>query len=122
MEQFTCDTTPTSKGKCWCCHKIISKGTPRIWRYTRKTIYKGKVILKNMPIKKIICFGCVKHILNQEIKDIKEDLDNLRLIKKKFNRMLKGKRVKAAIVNNKILRELDKSEMKENKSYSFRRI
>jgi len=104
------DTAPTFRGKCYFCRKVIPKNTPRLWYWGK---FKNKEKFKNITdnsinVKRKICFRCINMYIDALLTQHNQEVKDLKKIKKKFIRSMKGKKCIRNIHNVIGLEEIEK--------------
>ena len=126
IDPYYCDLAPSGKAKCFNCRNKILFRTPRIWfrdkiNKTIKTKKDDYLTLKNLKVKKIICYKCAPSYLQERYEMLIESKKYLVILIKKFKRSLKGKktsrRIKSQEILEKLEQETDTDKYIKNASY-----
>jgi hypothetical protein len=109
------EKSPTSKGRCIYCRRIIFRGEMRCFfnEWKENNLPKGYDKYERMFVKRLICYKCASNVFNSAHSWMEHNTRHLAKIKAKWNRSLKGKRVNDVMSNSKILEELNKGVVNE---------
>jgi hypothetical protein len=111
VKKMFLDYAPTFKGKCYFCRKRIPKKSPRFWFWAKLNIKASK---EPINVKRKVCYRCSNEMLDSLIRTHKEETKRLKIMKKKFNRCLKGKKCKRSIETNLALEEIESEKFPQN--------